>query len=481
MEVYSPAKNATRGSSPGKRQMAKSETIFTCEKCDAQYPKWTGRCVQCGAWSTIKESAALAVTMAPIPLATAAVPVSFASVSSEGNNRTPTGIHEVDRVLGGGIVPGSVLLLAGEPGNGKSTLAAQIAHSCHPRPDVTPTKVGVHTLDSRVRGNDSAGGNDKVLYVSGEESAEQVKLRLDRLGVNLGRLSFLGQTDARVVAATITAQRPALTIIDSIQTMRVAEASGEPGSLGQVLAAAAVLTEAAKFSRVRMMMIGQVTKDGSTAGPKSLEHLVDVVLTLEGDRESQYRILRAEKNRFGATDEIGVFVMHERGLKEVTNPSELFVRERSRLPGSCMTCVLEGSRAMLVEVQALAHPSAYSTPVRRASGIDTNRLQMICAVLASRAKLPLGKADVHVNVVGGIRLREPAADLAIALAIASTIKNKPLDAQVCAFGELGLGGEIRTVRGSDRRITEAVRFGLKRVIAPPDARLISDALNQGIK
>jgi DNA repair protein RadA/Sms len=390
----------------------------------------------------------------------AASPVSFSSVSSEGTARIPTGITEVDRVLGGGMVPGMVMLLSGEPGNGKSTLAAHLVHSVR------------QGEGYKVQGT----GTQKALYVSGEESAEQVKLRLERLGVNLERVNFLGQTDARIVAATITAERPSLAIIDSIQTMRTAEGSGEAGSLGQVRASAAILTEAAKQTRVPTIIIGQVTKEGSAAGPKSLEHLVDVVLTLEGDRESQYRVLRAEKNRFGSTDEIGVFLMTDRGMKEVSNPSELFVRERSRLAGSCMTCVLEGSRAMLVEVQALAHPTAYGNPIRRASGLDINRLQMICAVLASRARVPLAKADVHVNVVGGIKLREPAADLAVAMAIVSAVKNTALATDVCAFGELGLGGELRSVRGTDRRITESLRFGLKHVVAPPDVKTVSDAL-----
>jgi DNA repair protein RadA/Sms len=247
--------------------------------------------------------------------------------------------------------------------------------------------------------------------------------------------------------------------------------------LAAVRASAGALTEGAKSSGVPIILIGQVTKDGSTAGPKSLEHLVDVVLTLEGDRESHYRILRAEKNRFGSTDEVGVFIMNEKGLEEVKNPSEIFVRERSRLPGSCMTCVVEGSRALLVEVQALVHTSSFSTPVRRGSGLDINRLQMIIAVLTSRARLPLGKADVHVNIVGGIKLREPAADLAVALAIYSAARNIALPSDLCAFGEIGLGGELRSVRASDRRITESIRFGLKRVVCPPDAKTISEAIN----
>jgi DNA repair protein RadA/Sms len=430
--------------------MPKPETIFSCEKCGAQFPKWTGRCSECGAWSTIKEEMRKADPGrgASVPLA-AAKTVSFTDVSSSGGQRMPTGINEVDRVIGGGLIIGEVILLCGEPGNGKSTLAAQIADSLG--------KTGA-----------------KSLYVSGEESAEQVKLRLERIGADLSKINFLGETDAATVAATIQAEHPGLAIIDSIQTMKTA--GNDAGSLGGVRSSAAILTEAAKRTGVPIIIIGQVTKEGGAAGPKSLEHLVDVNLSLEGDRESQYRVLRAEKNRFGSTEEVGVFVMKEKGLKEVANPSELFVRERSRLAGSAMTAALEGSRVMLVEVQALVHPSSYSAPVRRASGFDLNRLQMICAVLSSRGGLNLGKADVHLNVAGGIKLREPAADLAVALAIYSAAKNRPLPSDLCAFGEVGLGGELRTVRGSDRRITEALRFGLKKIVSPPDSRTISEAL-----
>lgn len=439
--------------------MPKPETIFECEKCGAQYPKWSGRCSECGAWSTVKEAAATKNQQPKTSnlSAPAAKTTSFTSVQSTADKRIPTGIEEVDRVLGGGLIPGAVILLAGEPGNGKSTLAAQV-------------------LDMIGRRAGPDNGINNTLYVSGEESAEQVKLRLDRLGAKLDNLHFLGETDAATVAATVAQNKPSVAVIDSIQTMT---ASGsDAGSLGAVRASAGILTECAKTNGVPMIIIGQVTKDGATAGPKSLEHLVDVVLSLEGDRESHYRILRAEKNRFGSTEEIGVFTMAETGLKEVKNPSELFVRERNILPGSCMTCLVEGSRAMLVEVQALVHPSAYSSPVRRSSGLDINRLQMIVAVLASRARLPLGKADVHVNVVGGIKLREPAADLAVALAIYSAAKNVALSSDCCAFGELGLGGELRSVRASDRRITEALRFGLKKIISPPDVKTIAEAIER---
>jgi DNA repair protein RadA/Sms len=343
--------------------MPKPDKIFECEKCGAQHLKWSGRCSECGSWSTIKE-ATISKNQEPRTNfqanAVAAKTVSFATVANTETSRISTGVAEVDRVLGGGFIPGAVILLAGEPGNGKSTLAAQILDRIgrHIRPD---------------------GGASNTLYVSGEESAEQVKLRLDRLGAKLDNLHFLGETDARTVAATIAQTRPAVAVIDSIQTM-TADGNGA-GSLGAVRASAGILTECAKTNNVPLILIGQVTKDGATAGPKSLEHLVDVVLSLEGDRESHYRILRAEKNRFGSTEEIGVFTMAESGLKEVKNPSELFVRERNILPGSCMTCLVEGSRAMLVEVQALVHPSAYSAPVRRSSGLDMNRLQMIVAVL----------------------------------------------------------------------------------------------------
>jgi len=437
-------------------EMPKANTIFICEKCDAQHPKWSGRCSECGAWASLKEQADSKFQKPDSKrfAATAAKITSFAEVGSTNGQHVSTGLNEVDRVLGGGFIPGSVILLSGEPGNGKSTLAGQI-------------------LDKIGRQAQLAGAPTKTLYVSGEESAEQVKLRLERIGADFAHLHFLGETDAAIVSATIASEHPAIAVIDSIQTMR--SGKSEAGSLAAIRAAAATLTEGAKASGVPLIIIGQVTKDGGAAGPKALEHLVDVVLSLEGDRESSYRILRAEKNRFGATDEVGVFTMGERGLSEVKNPSEIFVRERSRLPGSCMTCSVEGSRAMLVEVQALVHPSTWSAPVRRASGLDPNRLQMIIAVLSSRLRIPLGKADVHVNIVGGIKLREPAADLAIALAIFSAAKNQPLPADLCAFGELGLGGELRTVRASDRRITEAIRFGLKRVVSPPDAKTIADA------
>ncbi len=413
----------------------KSTTLYTCTNCDAQYPKWQGRCTECGQWGTLLASVR---TSARSGRAKTGAVVDLGTVAETEVVRIATGIAELDRVLGGGIVPGSLILLGGDPGIGKSTLALQLA------------------------GKLAAAA--PVLYISGEESAEQVGLRLKRLQLNRRGLSFLGETDLDTVIATIDQHRPKLAIIDSIQTLAAEEVPSEAGSVPQVRTSTVRLLEIAKQARVALIIVGHVTKDGAMAGPKSLEHLVDTVLYLEGDRYHAFRILRAVKNRFGSTNEVGVFDMHEDGLREVANPSQVFLAERQGGPGSVVTCVIEGSRAFLVEVQALVNPTVFGMPRRTATGVDFNRLQLLLAVLTKRCGLRLGTQDVFVNVVGGFRVSEPAADLAIALAIASAVTGKPVDKGLVAIGEIGLGGELRSVSHLPQRLKEMQQLGFTNVV-----------------
>jgi DNA repair protein RadA/Sms len=414
----------------------KPRTIFLCSKCDAQYQKWVGRCLECGSWGTIAETAkkieleTVQRSSAPAELHT------LASITSESTTRHSTTIPELDRVLGGGLVPGSFTLLGGEPGIGKSTLALQIAASL-----------------------------PNSLYISGEESVGQVKMRATRLGVTSTTLSLANETAAESIIHTITLQKPSIAIIDSIQTMYSEQVQGEVGSLSQVRACTTLLLEAAKKSSVPIILIGHVTKEGSVAGPKTLEHLVDTVLYLEGERFHTYRILRATKNRFGATDEVGIFEMEGEGLISVANPSASLLRERGEdMPGNVVTCIMEGTRPLLVEVQALVHKTSFGYPVRKASGFDLNRLHVLVAVLEKRAGLSLAQYDIHLNIVGGIKIQEPAADLAICLAIASSYKDKALGKDTAVFGEVGLGGEVRSVRYQEKRIKESHDLGMKRII-----------------
>lgn len=429
--------------------MAVQTTIYSCEKCAAQYPKWVGRCSECGGWGTVREEVKSSRDReTQRSRAVAGKTVGFREVEGADARRTPTGIGEVDRVLGGGIVAGSLLLLAGEPGIGKSTLVLQIA--------------------------EKLGG--PILYVAGEESPSQIKLRAERLGLAGSGLRFLPDTDLETIAATVAAERPALTVIDSIQTVRVPD-GGEPGGPGGIRAATSRLAELSKREGATMLIIGQVTKDGGIAGPKTLEHLVDAVLTIEGDEHRSFRILRAAKNRFGATDEIGVFRMSPRGMEEVGNPSEAFLAERSgSAVGSVVTAAVQGSRPILVEVQALTSRAAFGTPVRRANGFDGNRLLMLTAVLEKHAGMALGNLDLYVNVVGGLSLDEPAADLAVAVAISSAAKGVPIDRATVVFGEVGLGGEVRSVPHLDRRLAEASKLGFSHSVTPVSAKTVAQAL-----
>jgi DNA repair protein RadA/Sms len=433
--------------------MARVRTVFACSECGAQQPKWMGRCPECGAWSSLVEEQLGAAPAAPLdPLGEArpmsgAKPQRLGEVDPAGLPRLGTGIPEVDRVLGGGLVPGSVVLLAGEPGVGKSTLALQLAAGLAPAP---------------------------VLYVSGEESPEQIRLRADRLPELPERLAVLAETRVEALSAPWRELGPALVVVDSIQTLRSERIESAPGSVAQVRESAAWLAAAAKRQGAALVLVGHVTKEGAIAGPRVLEHLVDVVLHFEGDRDHTFRLLRARKNRFGSTQEVGVFHMSAGGLETVANPSELFLAERrGGAPGSCIAPIVEGTRPMLVEIQALVAPAGYGTARRTSLGVDDGRLALLLAVLDRRAGVDLLSCDVYANAVGGVRVGEPGADLAVALAIASSRLDLPLPGDVAACGEIGLGGEVRRVARTDLRVREAVRLGFRRVLLPervPEAR-----------
>lgn len=425
---------------------AQPKTVYRCVKCDAQSPKWLGQCLECGSWGTLQPDTG----DSPAPAGSAAVhrnknvrPVAltaFSDVAGHDECRVVTCLGEIDRVFGGGLVPGSVTLLGGEPGVGKSTIALMIA-SC------------------------LAARGLKTLYVSGEESAHQVKMRADRLGLPQESLFYLGETDADVIIATLEKERPALAVVDSVQMLRSSEIPGEAGTVSQVRAAAGKLVAAAKSLDLPIVLIGHVTKDGSVAGPKTLEHVVDTVLSFEGERGYPVRLLRALKNRFGSTDETGLFEMTEAGLKEITNPSGYLLEEREPgVPGGAVSCVMEGSRPMLVEIQALVRKSTFGYPTRKCSGFDLARLEMLLAVLSRRGGLDFGDYDVFVNVVGGLKLDEPAPDLAVVLALASAMKNAPLPPGLVAWGEVGLAGEVRPSPAADRRLAEAAKLGLTEAV-----------------
>ncbi|PIT88422.1 MAG: DNA repair protein RadA [Candidatus Magasanikbacteria bacterium CG10_big_fil_rev_8_21_14_0_10_36_32] len=416
----------------------KNNQIFSCSNCGAQFQKWVGRCLECGKWGTIDDKPQIQITKKQNNTENYALTSlsTLSSIKSENAARIKTNVNELDRVLGGGFVPGSLILLGGEPGIGKSTLALQLS------------SIFAHTL-----------------YLSGEESIEQIKIRSERLKINSPTLQIGNETNVEKIVATIRKIKPPMAIVDSIQTISSNEAEGEAGNITQVRACTVKLMEAAKTTGTTIILVGQVTKEGSVAGPKSLEHLVDMVLYLEGDRFHQFRILRAAKNRFGSTDEVGVFSMEENGLQEVKNPSAAFLNERSENPaGNVIACLMEGSRPILIEIQALVNKTSFGYPVRKASGFDLNRLHVLIAVLQKRAGLHLEQFDVHLNIVGGLTANEPAADLAVAMAVVGAYKDKPLGTDLAAFGEIGLSGEIRPVSFTEKRLKECEQLGLKRVI-----------------
>lgn len=423
----------------------KAKTIFYCTSCGNEFPKWQGRCPGCGSWNTIVEQpAASRAKTADLPAASSralsrALPLD--QVETDEEIRFCTGMGELDRVLGGGAVRGSLVLVGGSPGIGKSTLMLQIC--------------------------DNLSRNYKVLYVSGEESARQIKLRAKRLGVAGEGLYLLAETNLTRVLDSVEQVAPDILVVDSIQTMYQDSSDSLPGSVAQVKACAMNLMELAKGQGITVFVIGHINKEGSIAGPKVLEHIVDCVLSFEGDQNLVYRILRATKNRFGATDEIGVFEMLDSGLREVPNPSEMLLSGRpTGTPGTCVTCVMEGIRPVLAEVQALVTLSSFSVPRRTSNGVEYNRAMLLLAVLEKRGGLRIGNCDAYINVIGGLNLNEPAADLAIVLALASSFRDKPVPDDLTAVGEVGLTGEIRSVGTMGQRLSEIRRLGFSKCLVP---------------
>jgi DNA repair protein RadA/Sms len=420
----------------------KTRTKFVCQQCGYESPRWSGQCPQCGQWNTLVETLEERGGPAMPRLPGQMAPQPITAISAEGFARIPVPMDEFNRALGGGIVPGSVILIGGDPGIGKSTLLLQISALL-------------------------AGSGKTTLYVSGEESVQQVKMRADRLGIAADKLFILSETNLNHILAQIDSLQPQLAVVDSIQSVYLDELESSAGSIGQVRECAATLLRLAKSRHIPMFIVGHVTKEGAIAGPRVLEHMVDTVLYLEGERFHAYRLLRSVKNRFGSTDEVGVFEMGESGLTEVSNPSQAFLSERlASATGSAVAVTMEGTRPLLVEIQGLTTPTSTGLPRRTANGIDFNRTLLLVAVLSKRVGYKLGTHDVFVNVVGGMRINEPAADLAVAAAIASSYRNVPVPEDCVLLGEIGLSGELRSVGYAERRLNEAAKLGFKRCIVP---------------
>ena len=422
--------------------MAKAKTLYACTECGGQSPKWQGQCPHCGVWNTLVETVAATAPVRFESVSGARSTVTpLASVTARATSRIPTGLEEFDRVLGGGLVPGGVILLGGDPGIGKSTLLLQAGAAL--------------------------GAAHRTLYVTGEESAEQIALRAQRLGLVNAPIELLAEVQLEAIVAAINATSPEIVVIDSVQTVYTEALASAPGSVAQVRECAAQLTRLAKQRGVIVLFVGHVTKEGAIAGPRVLEHIVDTVLYFEGDPHSSFRLVRAIKNRFGAANELGVFAMTERGLKGVANPSALFLSQHAEgVAGSAVVATLEGSRPLLVEVQALVDPIQGGMPRRLAVGLDPQRLALLLAVLHRHGGVDTGGFDVFVNAVGGVRILEPAADLAVLLSVCSSLKNKPVPRKTLIFGEVGLAGEIRPVQRGQERIREAAKLGFTTFVIP---------------
>lgn len=425
----------------------KTTSIFVCQQCGYQSPNFLGKCPECGTWNSLVEQIVATTTSKRGQRSNKVLPniSRLIDIESKDYDRVSSKIDEFDRVLGGGIVKGSVVLVSGDPGIGKSTLLSQLSLNV-----------------------------ENTLYVAGEESGHQIKLRIQRIDPKAD-LAILNEVDVDLITQVIDKIKPKLVIVDSIQTMETQDLQSTPGSVGQVRESAHRLQRIAKSLHIPIFIVGHVTKEGTVAGPKTLEHLVDVVLSLEGDPGNAFRILRATKNRFGPTDEVGIFEMAEKGMEEVKNPSKIFLDEKINAPGSAVMAILTGLRPMLLEVQALVTKSFLPIPRRVGTGIDNNRLQLLVAVLSKRLNLPLFDKDIFINITGGIRVVETASDLAIAMAIISSLKDKPLDPKSAFVGEVGLLGEIRSVRQIDKRMSEAKRLGFTNFISPQNAKTLAQA------
>ncbi|MDP2071839.1 DNA repair protein RadA [Methylotenera sp.] len=426
--------------------MAKAKTIYSCTECGASEPKWQGQCPSCMAWNTLVESIEETTTTNRYAnkfegLAQSSTLQKISSIKAADIERIPTGISEFDRVLGGGLVEGGVVLIGGDPGIGKSTLLLQVL--CH------------------------LGKSAQAIYVSGEESPQQIAMRAKRLGLDASEVELLAEINLEKILATLQTHKPNIAVIDSIQTVYSEALQSAPGSVAQVRECSAQLTRMAKQLGITVILVGHVTKEGSLAGPRVLEHIVDTVLYFEGDQNSSFRLIRAFKNRFGAVNELGVFAMTEHGLREVSNPSALFLsHHEGQVAGSCITVTMEGTRPLLIEIQALVDESHAPNAKRLATGLEQNRLAMLLAVLNRHAGIPCFDQDVFINAVGGVKIAEPAVDLAVILSIVSSLKNKPLDNKLIVFGEVGLAGEVRPVQGGQMRLKEAAKLGFTKAIVP---------------